>query len=259
MYHGSRDDAVVMKEVMNTMKMPPFPEGRHPLIQALSHHSDHDLLTLFQRHPDVGKYFIALFSRYGPIVYTLISHSVRSSVQANYLFAVTWRHIYYELGGLDLHESSAEEQPFTLQNWLINITAVCINRVELPPVEAIHYSLQKASPPLWCYLEQALDRLHPLHRLIVLMAQTFHWSETRISAYLQAEGEMFTTQAVKQQLEEAYQQLESVLPEDVRTIYLEHLAGTDEALGDRTNREVRQNEGSNQDIFNLDSLEPIFE
>lgn len=230
------------------MKMPTFAESRHPLIQALHQYSDSDLLTLFQRHPEVGKYFVAIFSRYGPIVYTLIGHSVRSSVQANYLFAVTWRHIYYELGGLDLHESSTDDKPTTLQNWLINITAVCINRVELPPVEAIHYSLQKASPPLWCYLEQALDRLHPLHRLIVLMAQTFHWSETRISAYLQAEGERFTTQTVKQQLQEAYQQLEAVLPEDIREIYLEQLTSKGERM-----------EASSQEVFNLNPLEPMFE
>jgi hypothetical protein len=235
-------------KAIEIMKMPTFAESRHPLIQALHQFSDADLLTLFQRHPEVGKYFVAIFSRYGPIVYTLIGHSVRSSVQANYLFAVTWRHIYYELGGLDLHESSTEDKPTTLQNWLINITAVCINRVELPPVEAIHYSLPKASPPLWCYLEQALDRLHPLHRLIILMAQTFHWSETRISAYLQAEGERFTAQTVKQQLQEAYQQLEAVLPEDIREIYLEQLTSNGERMG-----------ASSQEVFNLNPLEPMFE
>jgi hypothetical protein len=231
------------------MKMPTFPESRHPLVSALNHHSDHDLLTLLQRHPHVGKYFVAIFCRYAPIVYTLISHSVRSSVQANYLFAVTWRHIYYELGGLDLHESSTDQQPFTLQNWLINITAVCINRVELPPVEAIHYSLQKASPPFWCYLEQALDRLQPLHRLIILMAQTFHWSETRIAAYLQAEGETFTPQAVRRQLQAAYQQLEEVLPEDVRLIYLGERSDSSERMGDRLEEER----------FDLNPLEPVFE
>jgi hypothetical protein len=230
------------------MKMPTFTESRHPLIQALHQYSDADLLTLFQRHPEMGKYFVAIFSRYGPIAYTLIGHSVRSSVQANYLFAVTWRHIYYELGGLDLHESSTHDKPETLQNWLIHITAVCINRVELPPVEAIHYSLQKASPPLWCYLEQALDRLHPLHRLMVLMAQTFHWSETRISAYLQAEGERFTAQTVQQQLQEAYQQLEAVLPEDIREIYLEQLPPAKNPMGTTP-----------QEVFNLNPLEPMFD
>jgi hypothetical protein len=224
------------------MQISSFSESRHPLILALNHHSDRDLLTLFQRHPDAGKYFTAIFCRYAPIVHTLIRHSVRSAVQADYLFAVTWRHIYYELGGLDLQQLSSDNQPLTLQNWLINLSAVCINRVELPPVERIHYSLQKASPPLWCYLEQALGNLLPVQRLMILMAQTFHWSETRIAAYLQAEGDVITSFEVKRQLADAYQSLEAVLPDDIREIYLNQLKPE-----------------ASESAFDLNPLEPIFE
>jgi hypothetical protein len=177
---------------------------------------------LFQRQPEVGQYFVALFCRYSPMVQTLIRHSVRSPVQADYLFATTWRYIFHELAGLNLRElavAGSETQP-TLQNWLINVTAVCINRADLPPVESIHYSLAEAPPPLWCYLEQALDQLPAITRLIVLMAQTFNWSETRISAYLQAEGEMMPPAAVQKHLQEGYQLLETALPEDIRAIYL---------------------------------------
>jgi DNA-directed RNA polymerase specialized sigma24 family protein len=206
------------------------------------------MLTLFQRNPDAGKYFTAIFCRYSPIIYSLIRHSVRSPVQADYLFAVTWRHIYYELGGLDLHETTTVEgKPFTLQSWLINITAVCINRMELPSVESIHYTLSEASPPLWCYLEQALDRLIPIHRLMVLMAQTFHWSETRIAAYLQAEGEVVTAAEVKRRLDEAYQELETALPEDISQIYLGQI------------RQASPEEDNYSDIFSLDPLQPAYE
>jgi hypothetical protein len=231
------------------VQIPSFPECSHPLIDALNHYSDQELLTLFQRHPDAGKYFTTLFCRYSPIVYSLIRHSVRSPVQADYLFAVTWRHIYYELGGIDLHEPpTSDGKPFTLQSWLINITAVCINRMELPPVESIHYRLEGASPPLWCYLEQALDRLIPIQRLMVLMAQTFHWSETRIAAYLQAEGEIVSSDEVKQRLDEAYQALEAALPEDIAEIYL---------------GQIRQpsipEDDDYSDIFSLDPLQPAYD
>ncbi len=57
-------------------------------------------------------------------------------------------------------------------------------------------------------------------RLIVLMAQTFNWSETRISAYLRAEGEVLSPTEVQTQLQEGYRLLEAALPEDVRMIYL---------------------------------------
>ncbi|MEH2254807.1 sigma-70 family RNA polymerase sigma factor [Nostoc sp.] len=201
------------------MQIPHFPEANHPLVKSLFHHSDHELLTLFQRYPDAGKYFTVIFCRYSPIVYTLIRHSARSPVQADYLFALTWRHIYYELGGLKLTESESGEETLTMQNWLINMTAFCINEIKLPPTEAIHYSLQATSPPLWCYVEQALDQLPPVLRLIVLMAQTFHWSETRIAAYLQAEGEAITPNEVANFLQEGYRMLEDKLPTDIRTIY----------------------------------------
>jgi DNA-directed RNA polymerase specialized sigma24 family protein len=173
---------------------------------------------LFQRHPDSGKYFTAIFCRYSPIVYTLIRHSARSPVQADYLFALTWRQIYHVLVGLNLETQSNELA--NLQNWLINQTAFSINQIELPPVESIHYSLKTTSPPLWCYVEQALEQLPPTLRLMVLMSQTFHWSETRIAAYLQAEGEAIAPGEVAIFLQEGYRMLEEKLPTDIRAIYL---------------------------------------
>jgi hypothetical protein len=201
------------------VQIPHFPEANHPLVKSLFHHSDHELLTLFQRYPDAGKYFTVIFCRYSPIVYTLIRHSARSPVQADYLFALTWRHIYYELGGLNLTDSESDQEALTMQNWLINMTAFCINEIKLPPTEAIHYSLQGTSPPLWCFVEKALDQLPPILRLIVLMAQTFHWSETRIAAYLQAEGEAIAPSEVANFLQEGYRMLEDKLPADIRAIY----------------------------------------
>jgi hypothetical protein len=231
------------------MHIPSFPECNHAVVQALHHHSDQELLTLFQRHPDSGKYFTAIFCRYSPIVYSLIKHSVQSPAQANYLFAVTWRHLFYELSGLDLPSKLAEAPNFSLQSWLIQVTAACINRIVLPPVEEINYCLQAASPPFWCFVEQALDRLTPRQRFVVLMAQTFNWSESRISAYLQAEGEVISASDVQRELEDGYQQLELALPEDVSQIYL-----------NRSLREqVKQNRAELESIFQLDPLEPIFE
>jgi len=201
------------------VQIPHFSQSNHPIVKSLFHHSDQELLTLFQRHPEQGKYFTAIFSRYSPIVYTLIRHSARSPVQAEYLFALTWRHIFYELSGLDLRDDSTPGTS-SFQNWLINMTAFCINQADLPPVEEIHYDLKAAPPPLWCYLEQALEQLQPVMRLMVIMAQTFHWSETRIAAYLQAEGEVISPAQVRTQIEQGYQILEATLPEDIRLIYL---------------------------------------
>jgi hypothetical protein len=203
------------------VQIPQFPEANHPLVRSLFHYSDQELLNLFQSYPGNGKYFTAIFCRYSPIVYSLIQHSARSPVQADYLFALTWRHIYYELGGLNLINPETGKENLTLQNWLINITAFCINQIKPPPTETIHYSLPATSPPLWCFVEQALAQLPPMLRLMVLMAQTFHWSETRIAAYLQAEGEKISPQDVADYLQTGYRMLEDKLPEDIRSIYLE--------------------------------------
>ncbi|MCP2732345.1 RNA polymerase sigma factor [Limnofasciculus baicalensis] len=201
------------------MQIPHFSESNHLMVKSLSHHSDRELVTLFQRYPEQGKYFVTIFCRYSPIVYTLVRHSAHSPVQADYLFAMTWRHVFYELRGLDLREEPTTDAN-SFQNWLINMTAICINQADLPPVESIHYHLKSAPPPLWCYLEQALDQLPPTLRLMLLMAQTFHWSETRIAAYLQAEGETISPQSVRVQLQQGYQLLESGLPSDIAVIYL---------------------------------------
>lgn len=201
-----------------------FPESNHPLVKSLFHHSDRELVTLFQHHPEQGKYFTAIFCRYYPIVYTLIGHSARSPVQADYLFALTWRHMFYEMRGLELHNDGVGESN-SFQSWIINMTALCINQVVVPPVESINYHLKDASPPLWCYLEQSLDRLPPAIRLILIMAQTFHWSETRIAAYLQAEGDRVSPAQVRATLNQGYQMLESSLPLDIAQIYL----GSEEA------------------------------
>jgi len=218
------------------VQIPIFPECDHDLVQPLINESDYALVNSLQRSPTEGKYFAALFCRYSPVVYSLIRHSAKSPVQANYLFALTWRHILNELSGIDLGAFKAQtsEAPassatvtdktveFSLQGWLINLTAAHINQVKLPEVESIHYVLQDAPPPLWCYTERALDGLAPRHRLIILMAQTFGWSDTRISAYLQAEGEQLSPQDVQAELQIAYQSLERAIPEDMRTIYLQH-------------------------------------
>jgi hypothetical protein len=207
------------------VQVPSFPEANHSLVKTLFHYSDRELLTLYQRHPDEGKYFTAIFCRYSQIVYTLIQHSVKSPVQADYLFALIWRHIFHELRSLDVRQDGAVGDDvaggaLSLQNWIINMTALCINQADLPPVESIRYSLTAAPPPLWCYLQQGLDMLPPRERLLVLMAQTFHWSEGRIAAYLQAEGDAISPAEVAQQLQSAYRTLEASLPEDIQAIYL---------------------------------------
>ena len=217
---------VVRSAVRSTVDIPNFPECDHAIVKSLFEYSDYDLVQQLKQHPEDGKYFTAIFCRYSPVVYTLIRHSARSTVQSEYLFALTWRHILYELSGLDLPPEPPAD--FSLQAWLVNLTAACINQAALPDVEDIHYSLQDASPPLWCYVTQALERLQPLHRLVIVMAQTFRWSNTRIAAYLQAEGQRISPKSVAALLADAQQSLRTALPSDIQAIYLGDTKTADE-------------------------------
>ncbi|MFN3927583.1 MAG: sigma-70 family RNA polymerase sigma factor [Pseudanabaenaceae cyanobacterium] len=199
------------------MPLPPLPENNHPLVKPLAQKSDRELVELFQHYPEEGKYFVAIFCRYASIVYALAHAATKSPVQADYLFVKTWEAIYHELRQMDIPQVLGE---MTLQAWLVNITGVTINRLQLPSVEEIQYSLHQTSPVFWCYLHQALNFLAGDLRLILLLSQTFRWSPMRIAAYLQAEGETFSAEEVMEKLGKAYQQLAENLPDDIRTIYL---------------------------------------
>ncbi|ANV89437.1 RNA polymerase subunit sigma-70 [Picosynechococcus sp. PCC 8807] len=197
------------------IQIPSFSETNHPLILALNHYSDSDLLTFCQRYLDQGKYFTGIFCRYAPLVYTLVGHGGRSPVQTDYLFALTWRQIFHEMRTLDL-----EAQGFqSLQQWLLEVATAYQDQFEIPPVASINYDIKRTTPPLWCYLEQALDLVPPLPRLIVVLADHFHWSSTRISAHLQAEREYLTVEDVEDWLNQGRQLVLEELPTDIRTIY----------------------------------------
>ncbi len=204
------------------LSIPTFPEAKHEILRSLAIYSDRELVNLHQLHPEQGKFFTAFFCRYSGIVFSVVQHAVESQLQAEYLFAVAWRQIFRELQQLKL---AADPAAINWQNWSIDITGKIINRLEVPPSTQIRYDLAAAPPPLWCYLNRGLDRLPPLLRLIVVMAQSLNWNEQRICAYLQGEGQKIPVTSIANYLTEGYQQLEADLPEDIRDIYLTSGAG----------------------------------
>jgi hypothetical protein len=199
------------------LSIPIFPESQHKIIESLTQYSDLDLVSLHQLHPKQGKFFAALFCRHGAIVYNVVQHTAQSPIQIDYLFAMAWREIFLALQRVQL---SLHPETINWQNWLIDLTGHTLDRLEIPPPEQTRYSLTNAPPPLWCYVEQGLDRLPPLSRLIVVMNQNLNWNEQRISAYLHGEGEKIPATSIPQYLAVGYQQLEATLPQDIRDIYL---------------------------------------
>jgi hypothetical protein len=206
------------------LSIPTFPEANREILKSLAAYSDRDLVSLHQLHPEQGKFFTALFCRYGAIVHSVVQHAVESQLQADYLFAIAWRQIFEELGRVQI---CADPQATNWQNWLLDITGNTIERVEIPPSDRIRYALTAAPPPLRCYLERGLDRMSALSRLIVVMTQSLKWNEQRICAYLQGEGAKIPAASIPEYLAAGYQELEAAVPEDIRAIYLDCGDGTD--------------------------------
>jgi hypothetical protein len=205
------------------MTVPDFPEARHPLIEALSTWSDRQLLEAFQRHPDQGKYFTALFCRYAGLSYILMRNKAPIALQTDYLFAKVWRDIFLELNHIPVEDgdNARQDDGFSLQSWVFAKTALCINQDEAPALENIQYSLEIAAPPLWCYVQRALDYLSPVDRLLILLSHTFHWSEHRIIAFLQAEGEKIERDMLPGAIAAANTRFLEKLPDDIQGIYLQ--------------------------------------
>lgn len=202
-----------------SIKLPTIPEANHPLIQPLLSQSDQELLQLIRQHPHQGRYFTALFCRYSDFIYTLFNQHANFYVQVDYLFAQTWRSIFQLLSDPQDPPNIDFSQPGLL-NLIADQVAARILQEPLPPVESIHYSLSAAPPPLWCYLETSLDQMPAETRLIMVMAQTFHWSIPRIVAYLESEGQKRSPEEVQAKVNEGYRLLKKSLPEDICEIYL---------------------------------------
>lgn len=197
-------------------------ERQHPLIQPLLELPDEALIHAFRNERDRGCYFIALYCRYGPLVYSILQHHGKSPVQTDYLFAKVWHTVFFSLDRVEFTPQGikvGEEEAASLRNWIVNRTATLIQE-DLPGIEHITYTLKDAPPPLWCYLEASLAHLPALTRLVVVTTQTFHWSLERVCAYLEVEGETVTVEELRQHLEQGLEMLANCLPSDVREIYL---------------------------------------
>ncbi|MEN9207319.1 MAG: hypothetical protein Q6L50_02920 [Gloeomargarita sp. GMQP_bins_120] len=161
------------------MQMPDFGECQHPLIQALQGHSDRELLQQLQGEPTQGRAFVALFCRYALLIYSLVRHAAPTQVQADYLFATTWRYLYQQL-----REFSPPADLTSLQSWLVDRTGDWLSQVDIPPPEQIRYQLLTAPPPLWCYLQEALDQLATPLRTVMVLKTVGCWSDEQIGREL---------------------------------------------------------------------------
>lgn len=215
--------------------VPKITEIGHPLIVPLLEKSDRELLSLFQAHPNLGRYFVAIFCRYQQIIYVLTHDAARSRAQADYLFAQTWERIYRELNQ-KLRSQKIETintSQNSLQNFLIDITGAVINSTDTEVIKDTAQDINNSdsdrmTPPLFlCYLNLALEELPPDLRLVLVLSHTFNWSSGRIAAYLQSEGDSvrdalsrYHVKDINELILEANLALVRLIPQDIQEIYL---------------------------------------
>lgn len=207
------------------MQLPDLPESYHPLIQALEAESDGALLQGFQTQADQGRYFVALFCRYGLFTYTLLIHAAPERTQTDYLFGHLWRALFGHLRQLDPQSlgSDSNGRP-ALQAWLVRATAQWLHDQTIPPPETIRYALPALPPPLWCYLEQALTDVPPHLRTLLIWSAVQQRPAEAIAAELSQANLKLSAVQITQLLEQGYQDLLTQLPEDIRAIYLQPAA-----------------------------------
>lgn len=249
--------------MVKALALPVISERHHPLVHPLMDWSDRDLVQAFQSKRDRGCYFIALFSRYGPLVYSVLQHHGRSPVQVEYLYAKTWQEIFGKLYEVefDLDEIRVgEETAPCLRTWIVNRTADTVHD-KLPGIEHITYVLSDAPPPFWCYIETSLDYLPALTRLILVATQTFHWTPERTQAYLEIQGERLTLEEIHHHIQQGFELLTDCLPADVRSIYLGFPLPSSESLFsglEQDDSALDSNVGDVENQGHLDNVEDLY-
>jgi hypothetical protein len=199
-----------------------FPEVKHPLIEPLLTYADLQLVNLCQQHQGEGKYFVAIFCRHHALVRSIITDSVSSPEEIDFLEQWVWQNIFDELPQLQL-PSDPESEFESLTNWLISITKTILNQPNLPSLDLLKPQGEERLLPLNFYLELALDKLPPLHRLIFLLHEKFSWSAEQISKYLKLQGEIISLPDLEAYLQDSYSLVNTYIPEDIRLIYLENI------------------------------------
>ncbi len=197
------------------VQIPHFLEADHELIRSLKSVSDAELIQGCRQELGQAKFFTAFFCRYSAVIYSIVQHASKSSIQVDYIFARAWQNIFDQIQQLDYDKLNT----IVWQNWVVDVAGEFFDRYQVPPVEKIHYRLAAVPPPLFCYVERSLNLMPPLSRLVFMMANQWHWSLSRIASHLKAEGEQIEDWDLPRYLSDSQKAFEQTLPIDLQEIY----------------------------------------
>jgi hypothetical protein len=208
------------------VSIPIFSEANHPLIRSLNARDERELAVLARENPARGKFLAAFFCRYGAITYSLAQHVAPHDLQRDYCFATAWQKMFAKLITMEAAELPIADADIW-QSWTIDNIAGFFRSITIPPVGAIRYRLAQASPPLWYYLDLALEQIEPLDRLTIVLDREYGGDPTTISQQLQREAVEIPPADIPAKIATAYESLTQAIPADIRTIYWGMVAQTD--------------------------------
>ncbi len=200
----------------------PWPECRSSLVRGLGIYSDQELVTHLQNHPEQGRYFIALFCRFERQVDAQMRTRLPplSESQRHWI----WEQLFLGLSQLQVTDPGT----FSLSTWMEQQVNMRMTEVEVSSqdqserelVSEREQSLAAISPVLHCYVQQALAKLPPDKRFVLVLHDTFRWTEHQILTQLRQEGISLSPQATLEFIQSARQTLFQELPGDIRALYL---------------------------------------
>jgi len=192
-----------------------FPELNHELIIPLQPFSDQELWQFWTTYPHQHRYLVMIFFRYAFFPCQVVSSENNIELSATYL-ELLWFFIF------DRINEYQEDKTIILSELIANLTKQFLweERLIISSTNSQKDNSELRYFPLKYYLENNLDRLSNLERMILVVKDKFNWEDETISQYLQQQKQRITLAEIKAYYTQAHSHLINNLPIDIISIYL---------------------------------------
>ncbi len=192
------------------------------MVRSLDSLSDRELVQMLQLHPESGRYSVALYCRYRALLKELVRRFCPQPAERAHYLNRLWQQFYQTW--LDADDTAPQWE--RLDVWITTQLPQVFPQLPAPklpgsiePDSRLARGSAAVSPPLWCYLQQAIASLPGDLRFILVFAEVFQWQPEQISAQLAAEGYALSLEQVQQAISRSRERLLQLLPSDILSLF----------------------------------------
>ena len=194
-----------------------FPEQEHEILSNLNTLDDFQLSQKWDNEPCRYRYLLAIYFRHHELLNVIeknpeLQHAIHNNYQDLWFFI------------FDQVLLVLPAQQHNLSNALEILTKEFLSQMTIDSESSDVNNLteeQIRSVPLEYFVSQALEKLYPLERLIILGKDKFSWSDEKICNYLEQHQKCSVTRSeINTYYMQGHSHLINVLPSDIVTIYL---------------------------------------